>query len=193
MVGSAIAAGRLRRQARLVGWIVVALAVPQAAVSGDVLSGRVLVLDGDTLNVRGRVVGLEGISAPDLKHACLDAGGRSYPCGLLAAQALAAHIGSAIIACEPHQTDQHGRILATCRKDAEDLGAWMTRQGYATADRHASLAYVADEQRAWAKRRGLWAGAFDDPTNRQRDAYSASTQFVTATPDGPRAPPLRQR
>jgi endonuclease YncB( thermonuclease family) len=132
--------------------------------------------------VRGKVIGLYGVAAPGLKQACLDASARSYSCGAASAQALAAHISTAIITCETQQPDQSGRILATCRKDEEDLSAWMVMQGHATADRRVSTDYVQDERRAWAKRRGLWAGVFDDPAPRQRAPNAATHQFVAAQP-----------
>jgi hypothetical protein len=59
----------------------------------------------------------------------------------------------------------------------------MTAQGHATANRQASSAYVTDEKQAWAKRRGLWAGVFDDPSVRQRFSYSAVNQVVATQPD----------
>jgi len=166
--------------ALLAGLALLALIAPEVSWSGESLSGRAFVIDGDTLNVRGRIVALKGISAPGLKQSCLDAGGQNYPCGQRAAKALSTLIGTATIACEPHQTDEFGRTLATCRKGAEDLGAWMTVHGHATANRQASAAYVTDEKQAWAKRRGIWAGAFDDPSARQREPYSAANQVVAA-------------
>ncbi|MEA1832596.1 thermonuclease family protein [Methylobacterium durans] len=169
----------------LIGLSLLAALAPEASRSGESLSGRAVVIDGDTLNLRGKIIGLFGIAAPGPTQTCLDAGGRSYSCGTASARALAAHLGTAIIACETREPDRHGRILATCRKGEEDLGAWLTLHGHAAADRRVSAAYVPDETMAWAKRRGLWAGAFDDPTLRQRDPYAATNRYVAAQPDAP--------
>lgn len=167
----------------LTGLSLLAILSPEVSWSGEIMSGRASVIDGDTLSLHGKVVGLYGIAAPSLKQACIDATGRSYSCGAASAQALASHVGSVIITCETREPDQHGRILATCRNGTEDLSAWMNTQGYATADRRASTTYVPDEKQAWAKRRGLWAGVFDDPAGRKRDLYSAAEHLVAAQPN----------
>ncbi|KAB1075474.1 thermonuclease family protein [Methylobacterium planeticum] len=170
------------RQVMLAGLVLLALMAPGAAWSGETVTGRAVILDGNTLNLRGKVIGLHGIAAPDPKQVCLDAAGQAYACGAIAARALAALIGDAIVACEPQQTDRDGRTTATCRSGNEDLGAWMAAQGYATAHRDVSGAYVADERLAWAKRRGLWSGAFDDPARRRRAPSPATNQIAAAEP-----------
>ncbi|GJE34648.1 hypothetical protein LDDCCGHA_4860 [Methylobacterium oxalidis] len=171
------------RAAMLIGLSLLVVLAPAASWSGENFSGGAFVIDGDTLNIRGRVIGLYGVAAPSLKQTCHDASGQSYSCGIASAQALAGFIGTATVTCETRQPDQHGRTLATCRKGKGDLSAWMVTQGYATADRRTSVAYVPDEKKAWAKRQGLWAGVFDDPAARQRDLYSAANQVVAAQPN----------
>ena len=171
------------RRAMLAGLGLLALMAPEVSWSGETMTGRGTVLDGDTLKLRGKVIGLHGIAAPDLKQVCVGATGQSYACGAISARALADVIGDAMVSCEPQQADQDGRLMATCRKGSEDLSAWMTAQGYATAHRSASAAYVAEEKLAWARRRGLWAGAFDDPAGRRRAPYAAASQVAAADGD----------
>lgn len=157
----------------------------QAASADDALRGRATVLDGDTLVVRGQVIGLRGIAAPRLTQTCETAGGRKYPCGKIAAEALATRIGETSLACVIGQADPQARALGTCRKDGEDLAAWLVSHGYAVADRHASSDYVPNQKQAWAKRRGLWAGVFEDPTTQERQAYSAKSHVADADPADP--------
>ena len=164
--------------------IVLAVAA-QAASADDAFRGRATVLDGDTLVVRGKVIGLRGVVAPRSTQTCETAGGQRYPCGKIAAKALAARIGETSLACVVGQADPQGRALATCRKDGEDLAAWLVSHGYAVADRHASTDYVPNQKQAWAKRRGLWAGVFEDPTTQERQAYSAKSHVVDADPVDP--------
>lgn len=150
------------------------------AEPGEVLRGRAVILDGDTLSLRGRVLGLQAINAHGLTQTCLDGSGRSYACGKVAARALAARVGDAVITCELRQPDPHGRIAALCRKDGEDLSAWMVHSGYAISDSGVPAAYAADAKSAWAKRAGLWAGVFEDPSSRPRDAHAAAGQIAAA-------------
>jgi endonuclease YncB( thermonuclease family) len=53
--------------------------------------------------------------------------------------------------------------VARCEVGGTDLGAWLVEQGWALAYRRYGSAYVAQEDRARAGRRGLWAGTFVPP------------------------------
>ncbi|MER2268330.1 thermonuclease family protein [Methylobacterium oxalidis] len=167
------------RQAMLAGAALLALAAGPTT-AGEALTGQPVILDGDTLTLRGRVVGLQGIAAPGLRQTCLDRRGRGYRCGQRSAEALARYLGGAAIACDAGGTDPSGRLLATCRLGGTDIAGWLASEGHAVADRQAGGAYLAEERLAWARRRGLWAGAFDDPTQRQRHPYAASGQVAAA-------------
>ena len=171
------------RRPLLAGLGLLALMTPEMSWSGETMTGRAVVLDGDTLSLRGKVIGLHGIAAPGLEQVCLGANGQNYACGAVSARALTDAIGDATVSCEPHQADQDGRLIATCRRGAEDLSAWMAAQGYATAHRSASAPYLAEEKLAWARRRGLWAGVFDDPAGRRRPPYAAARRIAAAEAD----------
>lgn len=158
-----------------------------AAGAGESVSGKARVLNGDTLVVGGRVIGLYGVAAPGLKQTCLDAKAQSYACGTTAAKALAAHLRDATVTCRIRETDGYGRALSVCLRDKEDLNAWMAEKGLAMADRRRGhTAYVGAETLAWGKRLGLWAGSFEDPTNRPRTAYSRANAVADANKAEPR-------
>jgi endonuclease YncB( thermonuclease family) len=124
--------------------------------------GRATVIDGDTLEIRGQRVRLEGIDAPEARQSC-DQDGKRWPCGRRAAMVLARLIGSATVTCQPHGADRWQRVLATCRVGTTDLSAWMVRQGWALAFRRYSKAHVTVEAEARAFKRGIWAGTFVPP------------------------------
>jgi endonuclease YncB( thermonuclease family) len=125
-------------------------------------AGRVVVVDGDSIEVNGQPVRLWGIDAAELSQTCtLD--GRPWACGRDAAQVLARKLAGRVVACETRTRDQYGRIVALCRADREDISAWLVEQGWALAFRRFSLDYVAHEDRARAARRGIWAGSFQPP------------------------------
>lgn len=161
--------------------LVLATASGGPARADETLTGRAVVLEGDTLRLRGQVVGLYGIVAPAPGATCESARGAPIRCGAEAARALAARIDEGSLACEPRGRDRFDRLLAVCRKDGEDLAAWMVENGHAVADRFFVRDYVALEARAWSRRRGLWAGVFADPTERGRTPYSA-TRFSAIDP-----------
>ncbi|WP_132254392.1 thermonuclease family protein [Methylobacterium segetis] len=142
------------------------------AAGGPAISGQATVIDGDTIEVRGTRIRLYGIDAPEAAQTCETSAGRSYTCGRLAAHALAERIGSATVTCEPHR-EAGGRKASVCRLGQEDLSAWMAVHGYALADRRQSAAYAGAESKAWAKRRGIWAGTFEEPAEWRRARLSA--------------------
>lgn len=161
--------------------VLAAAGAPADARAGDSVSGKARVLNGDTLVVGGRVVGLYGVAAPGLKQTCLDRKAQSYDCGAAAAKALAAHLREATVTCRIRETDGYGRAVSVCLRDKEDLSAWMAEKGLAMADRRRGhAAYIGAETLAWGKRLGLWAGSFEDPTNRPRTAYGHANAVADA-------------
>lgn len=139
------------------------------------LAGPATVIDGATLSVDGRRLRLHGIVAPSLDQTCFDAQERGYSCGRVAAEALTGRIGDASLVCDVQGTEaETGTTTARCRLGTDDLAAWLVEGGYAVADRGVSSEYVPQDERAWGRRRGLWAGVFDLPT-RRRTAATAAT------------------
>lgn len=126
------------------------------------ISGRARVIDGDTLEIAGRRVRLFGIDAPEGRQHCTRDGKR-YDCGEEAAEALRRKIGHFAITCSQRDTDRYHRVVAVCLIGDEDLGAWMTANGFAVAFRRYSLAYVGQENEAREAKRGVWRGEFEAP------------------------------
>ena len=140
-------------------------AVPAAA---DQVAGQATVIDGDTIEIHGQRVRLNGIDAPESRQICAQPDGSAYRCGQVAAFALADWIGRSVVSCEPHGHDRYRRIIATCYARGEDMGRWMVREGHALAFRRYSLIYVPDEEAAQAAGVGLWQGRFVAPWDWRR-------------------------
>jgi endonuclease YncB( thermonuclease family) len=151
------------------------------ALSAETISGPAVVVDGDTIELQGAQIRLYGIDAPEAAQTCENANGRTYPCGRTAAHALAGQIGTNPVTCEPVKTPKRERVVAVCRVGHEDLSAWMAAHGHAIAERRASPAYLRQESKAWATRRGLWAGTFVEPMDWRRANRRAE---ATANPPG---------
>lgn len=126
------------------------------------LQGPARTVDGDTLDMGGVRVRLYGIDAPETAQSCrLE--GRRWPCGRYATQALRSQIGNREVTCEERGRDSYSRLVAACSVGGRDLSAWMIGEGWALAYRQYSLAYMAEESRARAARRGVWQGEFVAP------------------------------
>ncbi len=132
------------------------------ATATDDIVGPGSVLDGDTIEVHGVRIRLEGVDAPETGQLCQE-GGKSWHCGLQATLALAEKIEGRTLACRPVGTDRYGRTLAVCFIGREDLNAWLVAEGWALAYRAYSSAYVGDESIAQREHRGIWRGDFVPP------------------------------
>ena len=141
----------------------------EAATGGD-LSGNARVLDGDTLDVRGQRVRLQGIDAPERKQLCQDDDGAETKCGVLATVALKEAIGGQPVRCEIEgERGRYGRAIGVCfSHDGIDLNGWMVRHGWAVAYRGYSERYVDHERAARLESRGIHSGTFVLPWHWRR-------------------------
>lgn len=148
----------------------------QTAPVPEPLIGRASVVDGDTLEIRGRRVRLWGMDAPEGRQSCTR-DGRAYRCGTEAARHLDRLINDRPVTCHPQgRPDRYGRMVARCEVTADcepeddcrtfrrDLGAWMVADGWALDDPRYSDGEHAEQQwDAEQGRKGLWAGTFVAP------------------------------
>ncbi len=133
---------------------------PTGPSGGTVLTGRASVIDGDTIEVRGRRIRLHGIDAPESGQTC-HRNGRPWQCGRDATAALDRFIGGRTVTCTELDVDRYGRSVARCTAGGQDVSAWLVRNGWAVAYRRFSEAYVGDEAEARAARRGIWSSRFE--------------------------------
>src|SRR5215203_2769290 len=103
------------------------------AWGAEIVTGRASVIDGDTIEIRGRRIRLFGIDAPEASQTCTTQAGEPYRCGQKAALVLDGRIGDGVVTCERKDLDRFGRLVASCRVLGEDLSAWMVGLGWALA------------------------------------------------------------
>jgi len=122
------------------------------------LIGQARVIDGDTVEISGRHVRLEGIDAPEMAQTCTDRTGANWRCGQDAARALERLVGDHSVTCEDKGTDKYGRMLGVCFSGSRDVNAEMVRKGLAWAFVKYSRSYVREEAEARALHIGIWQG-----------------------------------
>lgn len=128
------------------------------------ITGKVRVIDGDTLDIGTRRVRLVGIDAPERSQQCTDAAGNPSFCGEISRETLEGLVGRGPATCTPIELDRYGRVIATCDFRDADLGELMVASGQALANgRYGDL-----EAEARLAGRGLWAGRFDTPVEWRR-------------------------
>ncbi|WP_246804836.1 thermonuclease family protein [Mesorhizobium mediterraneum] len=132
----------------------------------SVMEGRASVIDGDTVEIKGKRIRFNGIDAPESRQYCSDAKGFEYPCGRRAAQALDKFLAaSRPLRCSFVDRDRYGRLVGNCdRADGRSVQRWLVEQGLALDwPRYSNGAFAAEQVSAKAARRGVWQGRFDQP------------------------------
>lgn len=121
------------------------------------VAGHARVMDGDTLDIAGTRVRLEGIDAPESGQQCRASRG-SWDCGMAATRALAALVAGREVRCEGSERDSYGRLIAICRVGTTEINAEMVRRGLAWAFVRYSQRLVEVERDARKMHVGIWQG-----------------------------------
>jgi endonuclease YncB( thermonuclease family) len=164
-------------------------AVRVVAILACLLVGLVVAAahDADTIKFDGKTFRLDGIDAPEIDQSCLDAEGASYPCGAMAAKALAQLIGAQPAHCEDRGADARykNRRIGLCHAaDGTEINRWLVQRGWAiNFEPYAKGRFRADQDEARNARSGLWQGCFVAPRDFRRWNKN------TATLLGPNCPP----
>jgi endonuclease YncB( thermonuclease family) len=145
------------------------------------ISGTATVVDGDTLEIAGEKVRLEGIDAPESAQTCGRAKGGTWACGREASQALADLVARRRVTCRSKRFDKYDRMLGVCSVDDKDLNAEMIRRGLAWAFVKYSTSYVDLEAEARAAAVGIWQGEAEAPWIYRENRWKVAEQRA---PDG---------
>ena len=148
-----------------------------------IVSGPARVIDGDTIDIDGTRIRLEGIDAPEAGQTCQTATGESWACGTEATRLMVDLTRGRIVVCRAQGLDKYGRLLATCYVDAPqavDINAEMVRRGYAWAFVRYSKVYVAQEAAARNIGGGIWQGPAQPAWDYRAAQWAASANRATA-------------
>jgi endonuclease YncB( thermonuclease family) len=137
-----------------------------------------VVRDGDTLELTPRDCALSriglsclkqnlrlyGVDAFERAQTCRDAERKSWPCGDVATQRLAALAARPNFACnvDSEFIDRRAREFAVCTVDGKDVGGLLVSEGLAFYYGR-GLQYLPIEAEARRTKRGAWAGSFVRP------------------------------
>src|SRR5215213_6002793 len=133
------------------------------AFSQAALIGRANIIDGDTIEIHGERVRLNGIDAPETAQLCKDEKGKAYRCGTVAAVALHNFLAaSRPTRCEFVERDRYGRFVGDCyREDGASVSAYLVRNGFALDYvKYSHGKYSRGEAKAKQEKAGLWRGEF---------------------------------
>ncbi|WP_026793143.1 thermonuclease family protein [Pleomorphomonas oryzae] len=144
--------------------IAATLTIASLAHAANII-GAAIPVDGDTIDIHGTRVRLDGVDAPESRQTCWDATGRTYRCGQVSANALDKFLSaSQPIKCRPTGRS-YERVVAICqRADGTEVNRWLVANGYAIDwPKYSRGRYAGDQNRARAGRLGVWAGRFEMP------------------------------
>jgi endonuclease YncB( thermonuclease family) len=127
------------------------------------VSGRATVIDGDTLDIAGERVRLEGIDAPEVGQTCGGGWFGTWACGSQATAQLRWLVGARRVDCSSAGRDKYGRVLGWCTVAGQDINAEMVRSGFAWAFVKYSARYQAIEADARKAKVGVWKGDAQPP------------------------------
>ncbi|OYW61974.1 MAG: hypothetical protein B7Z30_00560 [Rhizobiales bacterium 12-68-15] len=141
------------------------------ALAAEPVVGRATVIDGDTLEIHGERIRIDGIDAPESRQTCHDrATEEDVRCGQHAALWLSDLIGAQTVTCQEAGRDRYKRMLAHCEVAGQDVGAAMVEAGWALAYVRYSREYEAQEERARNAKAGIWQWKFVAPWDWRRGA-----------------------
>lgn len=127
------------------------------------------VVDGDSIELDGKVYRLYGIDAPDHGQICPD----GWPAAYEAEAYLGQLIGGKTITCMPIGLPERKEVDAICRADGVDVGAAMVTGGMAYAFVPYSVRYISQESAAASANRGVHRHKCLSPWERRARIYKS--------------------
>ncbi len=121
------------------------------------------VVDGDTVASRNTTYRLFGNDAPEAGQKCMSRGSGTWPCGQQATAAMVSLVAGKDVTCDDRGLDEYGRTQAVCFVAGPDINAAMIDAGLAWSFRKYAHVYDALEDRARARRVGVWQAATQTP------------------------------
>lgn len=143
-------------------------------------TSQVAVVDGDTFDLDGVRIRVNGIDAPEYGQKC-----GSWDCGAEALEALDRLIRSGSVECQALGDDGYGRVIGRCAVSGQDIGSKMVSEGFAYAFVKYSADYVAEEEVARSRELGVWRGDYLRPWDFR------AAKWATAEQDAPAGCPIK--
>lgn len=152
-----------------------------STADGRLVSGRAVVLSGDTIRVGNRRIRLSGIEAPAHGQRCARANGHSWRCDTAAKAALAKLVRRRTVSCEIGSGGEARSATGRCTVDGADIAEKLVAAGAVFAQAGFWAPYTGTESDARAAARGLWTGKAQRPAEYRAARWQEAQQ---AAPSG---------
>lgn len=140
------------------------------------VTGKIRVIDADTIDVAGTRVRLHAIDAPEMDQNCHTKDGVAFACGAWASTQVRNRFEGKLARCTPRDVDQYGRIVAQCQVSGADMGEVIVSEGWAFAFRHYGMEYDLTEKAAFVAGRGLHGAQVQSPAEFRAAKTQSSVQ-----------------
>ena len=134
-----------------------------ASMAETEVKGSGSAMEGDVVSVKGTMIRLRGVDAPDPGQTCRTLRGVEYDCFSAARAQLQQMLDLGEVTCVAKEQDRNQHHIGVCRVLGKDLSAAMLVRGWAFAYQSLSTAYGGLESRAQARKAGMWAGRVEAP------------------------------
>jgi endonuclease YncB( thermonuclease family) len=134
-----------------------------AGMAETELKGAGSAMEGDVVSVKGSMIRLRGIDAPDPGQSCRTLRSVEYDCFSAARAQLQQMLDLGEVTCVAKEQDRNQHRIGVCRVLGKDLSAAMLVRGWAFAYTSLSTTYGGLEARAQARKAGMWAGRVEAP------------------------------
>ena len=135
----------------------------------NIIKGKAIVVDGDTIKIKGEQIRFGGIDAPESyyrgkKQICIEDNKKVF-CGQISKEKLTEKIGNNSLNCKIEKNkDKYKRSIGECFIKEESLSVFMVRNGYAFDWPYYSKGKFANDQEyAKINKLGFWNMKFEYP------------------------------
>ena len=135
----------------------------------NIIEGKAIVVDGDTVKIKGEKIRFGGIDAPESyykgkKQTCIENNKKVF-CGQISKNKLIEKIGNSYLNCKIEKNkDKYKRSIGECFIKNESLSVFMVRNGYAFDWPYYSEGkFAIDEEYAKMNKLGFWNMKFEYP------------------------------
>ena len=154
------------------------LSTPQTAIAGEHHIGLAKLIDGDTIDIDGKRIRLDGIDTPETGQRCIDERGESYLCGKRATDELRRLIRGQPVVCIGKEHDEYERLIAYCTAGDLELNREMVRLGWAVAFEKYNDIFLPEHIEARKAARGIWRGTFQMPHELRAERWKIEAQVA---------------
>ena len=135
----------------------------------NITKGNAIVVDGDTIKIKGEKIRFGGIDAPESyfkgkKQTCIEDNKEVF-CGQISKDKLIEKIGTNSVKCKIEKNkDKYKRLIGECFIKNESLSIFMVRNGYAFDWPYYSKGkFAKDQEHAKTNKLGFWNMKFEYP------------------------------